>query len=72
VEINALPKEWDAFASSICARKETPSFEEFWVQCTIEEIKIKARNNTQPIYEASQAFAAKSKKKFNKQEDKQE
>jgi len=32
--LNGLPESWDSFASGICARNETPKFDELWTACT--------------------------------------
>ena len=37
---NGLPDSCDSFASSICGRKDIPSFEELWISCTPEEFRL--------------------------------
>ena len=46
--INALPPSWDGFAGGIYARKYTPTFEELWALCVLEETRLKAKDDTEP------------------------
>jgi len=65
VVLNALPKEWGNFTSSIYAKKEATTLSEMWSLCRTKETRLKAKE-----YAGSkeQAFAtmAKRKGKFGK------
>jgi len=60
--INALPPNWNGFASGIYSRKGTPMFDEIWALYVLEETRLKAKDDTEPHNEISQEFATKSKK----------
>ena len=60
--LNALPKEWGNFTSSLYGKKEATPFHDLWSLCKIEETRLKAKADT-GSYERNQAFAAMSRKK---------
>ena len=62
VVLNALPKEWGNFTSSIYGKKEATPFRYLWSLCKVEETRLKAKADTRPS-EENQAFAASYKKK---------
>jgi hypothetical protein len=47
IVLNGLPKTWDAFAASMNARKEYPTFEELWTCCAQEESRISAKEKSE-------------------------
>lgn len=59
--LNTLPLEWSSFATNICPRKHSTPFDDLWVQCILEETRIKKKDDIRS-YEQSQAFIAKVKK----------
>ena len=62
VVLNALPKEWGNFTSSLYGKKEATPFQDLWSLCKIEETRLKAKADIGSS-EGNQAFAAISKKK---------
>lgn len=71
--LNALPPDWSSFATSIYSKKDTTPFYELWAQCTLEESRIKAKDDTESN-EIFKAFIARTKKlrkrKFGKSKKK--
>ena len=45
VVLNALPKEWGNFTSSLYEKKEATSFHDLWSLCKIEETRLKANTD---------------------------
>ena len=45
VVLNALPKEWGNFCSSIYGKKEATPFQDLWSLCKIEESRLKAKSD---------------------------
>lgn len=65
--LNGLTNLWDSFAVGICARKDTPRFEELWTSCTQEDYRIITKGNIQRHDEGeSQAFVARYKRNNDK------
>lgn len=61
--LNCLLESWDSFALRICARKESPNFDELWIACTQEESRHMLREKIQRSKEGdSQAYVAHFKK----------
>ena len=46
VVLNALPKEWGNFTSSLYGKKEATPFQDLWSLCKIEETRLKAKVDT--------------------------
>ena len=65
VVLNALPKEWGNFTSSIYAKKEANTLSEMWSLCRTEETRLKGKED---MGSKEQTFAtmAKRKGKFGK------
>jgi len=65
VVLNALPKDWGNFTSSIYAKKEATTLSEMWSLCRTKETKLKAKED---VGSKEQAFStmAKRKGKFGK------
>ena len=64
VVLNALPKEWGNFNSSIYGKKEATPFQDLWSLCKIEETRLKAKYDV-GTSEQNQAYAAMEKIKQN-------
>ena len=62
VVLNALPKEWGNFTSSLYGKKEATPFHDLWSLCKIEETRLKGKVDTGSS-EGNQAFAATFRKK---------
>lgn len=62
VVLNALPKEWGNFVSSIYEKKETTLFSELWSLCKIDETTLKAKSDV-GASEQVQAFVAMARRK---------
>ena len=62
VVLNALPKEWGNFVSSIYRKKEAIPFKDLWSLCKNEEFRLKAKNDV-GSNEQTQAYAAMTRKK---------
>jgi len=65
VVLNALPKEWVNFTSSIYAKKEASTLSEMWSLCRTEETRLKEKEDVRSK-EKSFATMAKRKGKFGK------
>lgn len=64
VVLNALPKEWGKFTSSIYGKKEATPFSNLWSLCKIEETGPKAKTDV-GANEKNQAYATMTKRKGN-------
>jgi len=62
VVLNALPKEWGNFTSSLYGKKETTPFQDLWSLCKIEETRLKAKVDVEPN-EQNQAYPAVTRRK---------
>ena len=62
VVLNALPKGWGNFTSSIYGKKEATPFQELWSLCKIEETRLKAKVDM-GSNEENQAYATMSRRK---------
>lgn len=58
--LNALPKEWGNFTSSIYVKKEATLLNELWSPWEIEETRLKAKDD---VGSKEQAFASMAKRK---------
>ena len=67
IVLNALPKEWGNFTSSIYGKKEGTPFNELWSLCKNEETRLKEKSNV-GSNEQTQAYVSMTerKKKFGK------
>lgn len=65
VVLNALPKEWGNFTSSLYAKNESTPLNELWYPCNIEETILKAKYDV-GSKEQSFVVMAKRKGKFGK------
>ena len=62
IVLNALPKEWGNFTSSIYGKKEATPFNKLWSLCKIEETRLKAKSYI-GSNEQTQAFVAMTNRK---------
>ena len=60
--LNALPKEWGNFTSSLYGEKETTPFQDLWSLCKIAETRLKAKVDVGPN-ERNQAYVAMARRK---------
>lgn len=62
IVLNALPKEWGNFTTSIWAKKEASSLNDLWAICKVEEARLKAEEDI-AVGPKEQAFATRFKRK---------
>ena len=64
VVLNALPKEWGNFSSSIYGKKEETPFQDLWSLCKFEETRLNTKADV-GSNEKNQASATMTKRKGN-------